>query len=212
MDSLPTGYRPGRLTSLQILERVFPLQARSVLELVLQGCSGDVVSAIEQFLSAQDSVVAQHQVAMAQAYVRGGGDSNGPGSVLPFSPLDGKVSAGGGSLGEGVKSAFTPLHAAFSARSAAFSVNSLLASPPAVYPKPAHNNNPSPSSYPYSAFPHYMPSFVTGANPMFMTSYQQYGAFPARDVSCEDDATSGTGSPVELVCSSTRDKTPPTRE
>jgi len=212
-DSAPTGYRPGRLTSLQILERVFPLQPRSVLELVLQGCSGDVVSAIEQFLSAQDSVVAQHQVALAHAYGRGcgtGGDTSGIGSVLPFSPPLGKMSTGCGNVGEGVKSAFTPLHAAFTARSAAFSVNSLLGgSPSSVYPKPAHNN-PSASSYPYPSFPHYVPPFVTGASPMFVTSYPPYGALPVRDD--DDEATSGSASPIELVCSSARNKSPTTRE
>ena len=60
----PTGYRPGRLTPLEILERVFPLQRRSVLELVLQGCNGDLVKAIEHFISAQDTVAAQHQAAL----------------------------------------------------------------------------------------------------------------------------------------------------
>ena len=60
----PTGYRPGRLTPLEILERVFPLQRRSVLELVLQGCNGDLVKAIEHFISAQDTVAAQHQAAI----------------------------------------------------------------------------------------------------------------------------------------------------
>ncbi|XP_005096932.1 doublesex and mab-3 related transcription factor 3, truncated [Aplysia californica] len=57
----PTGYRPGRLSPLEILERVFPLQRKSVLELVLQGCNGDLVKAIEHFLSAQDTVAAQQQ-------------------------------------------------------------------------------------------------------------------------------------------------------
>ncbi|RUS75257.1 hypothetical protein EGW08_016972 [Elysia chlorotica] len=60
----PTGFRPGRLTPLEILERVFPLQRRSVLELVLQGCNGDLVKAIEHFISAQDTVAAQHQAAL----------------------------------------------------------------------------------------------------------------------------------------------------
>ncbi|CAI9739325.1 doublesex and mab-3 related transcription factor 3, truncated-like [Octopus vulgaris] len=59
--AMPTAFRPGRLTNLEILERVFPLQRKSVLELVLQGCNGDLVKAIEHFLSAQDTLVAQHQ-------------------------------------------------------------------------------------------------------------------------------------------------------
>ncbi|CAL1533511.1 unnamed protein product [Lymnaea stagnalis] len=60
----PTAYRPGRLTPLEILERVFPHQRKSVLELVLQGCNGDLVKAIEHFLSAQDTVVAQQQAVL----------------------------------------------------------------------------------------------------------------------------------------------------
>ena len=133
-NSLPTGYRPGRLTGLQILERVFPLQPRSVLDLVLQGCSGDVVSAIEQFLSAQDSVVARHHVAMAQAYVRDGSHCNGVSIGVPLS-FAGMMTSGCGNTGGGAKSAFTPLHSAFTARSAAFSVNSLLGEPADGVPK-----------------------------------------------------------------------------
>lgn len=52
----PAAFTPGRLTNLEILERVFPLHRKSVLELVLQGCNGDLVKAIEQFLSAQDTL------------------------------------------------------------------------------------------------------------------------------------------------------------
>jgi len=55
----PAAYTPGRLSNLDILERVFPLHRKSVLELVLQGCNGDLVKAIEQFLSAQDTIDAQ---------------------------------------------------------------------------------------------------------------------------------------------------------
>jgi len=57
----PTAFRPGRLTNIEILERIFPLQKRHVLELVLTGCNGDLVKAIEQFLSVQDTFVVQQQ-------------------------------------------------------------------------------------------------------------------------------------------------------
>lgn len=62
----PTAFRPGRLTPLEILERLYPYQRRAVLELVLQGCNGDLVKAIEHFLSAQDTVMAQQQAAIQQ--------------------------------------------------------------------------------------------------------------------------------------------------
>ena len=58
---MPTAFRPGRLTNVEMLERIFPLQKRHVLELVLHGCNGDLVKAIEQFLSVQDTYIAQHQ-------------------------------------------------------------------------------------------------------------------------------------------------------
>ncbi|KAL8597859.1 hypothetical protein ACOMHN_061392 [Nucella lapillus] len=60
-DQPIVAFRPGRLSPLEILERLYPYQRRSVLELVLQGCNGDLVKAIEHFLSAQDTVTAQHQ-------------------------------------------------------------------------------------------------------------------------------------------------------
>lgn len=62
----PAAFAPGRLTNLEILERVFPLHRRSVLELVLQGCNGDLVKAIEQFLSAQDTLDAHGKVETTQ--------------------------------------------------------------------------------------------------------------------------------------------------
>ncbi|XP_071954173.1 doublesex and mab-3 related transcription factor 3, truncated-like [Antedon mediterranea] len=50
-------YRPGRLSPLEILMRLFPLQRKTVLELVLQGCNGDLVKAIEHFLAAKDTTI-----------------------------------------------------------------------------------------------------------------------------------------------------------
>jgi hypothetical protein len=63
----PAAFTPGRLTNLEILERVFPLHRKSVLELVLQGCNGDIVKAIEQFLSAQDTIDAHGKVDATKA-------------------------------------------------------------------------------------------------------------------------------------------------
>lgn len=57
----PAAFRPGRLSPIEILERVFPYHRRAVLELVLQGCSGDIVKAIEHFLSAHDTIAIQQQ-------------------------------------------------------------------------------------------------------------------------------------------------------
>ena len=61
-SSPAVGYRPGRLSYVEILERLFPYQKKAVLELVLQGCSGDVVKAIEHFLSAHDTIIAQQHM------------------------------------------------------------------------------------------------------------------------------------------------------
>ena len=62
----PAAFAPGRLNNLEILERVFPLHRRSVLELVLQGCNGDLVKAIEQFISAQDTIDAHGKIESSQ--------------------------------------------------------------------------------------------------------------------------------------------------
>ena len=56
----PSHYRPEKQNNIDILERVFPHQRKSVLELVLQGCDGDLIKAIEHFFSAQDTLTAQN--------------------------------------------------------------------------------------------------------------------------------------------------------
>ncbi|XP_071490480.1 doublesex- and mab-3-related transcription factor A2-like [Diadema antillarum] len=54
-SSFVSPFRPGRLSPIEILMRLFPHQRKAVLELVLQGCSGDLVKAIEHFLSANEA-------------------------------------------------------------------------------------------------------------------------------------------------------------
>ena len=56
---VPSHYRPEKQNNVEILERIFPHQRKSVLELVLQGCDGDLIKSIEHFFSAQDTLTAQ---------------------------------------------------------------------------------------------------------------------------------------------------------
>lgn len=67
---MPTDFRPGRLSPIEILGRIFPTQKKTILELVLQGCNGDLVKAIEHFLSANDAIYLQqaqiHQQQLSQ--------------------------------------------------------------------------------------------------------------------------------------------------
>lgn len=54
--TIPNEFRPGHLNHSEILTRLFPYHRKEVIELVLQGCNGDVVKTIEHFLCASDSV------------------------------------------------------------------------------------------------------------------------------------------------------------
>ena len=149
-SAVPTAFRPGRLTNIEILERIFPFQKRTVLELVLQGCNGDLVKAIEHFLSAQDTLLAQQQqIGMSSLPGTTSGSRPGVPTEHNFHPYltafshfrQPPVGLNGGSkppLGGGIKSAFTPLspsnsatslgglHSAFTPRSGAFSTDTLL--------------------------------------------------------------------------------------
>lgn len=60
LNTIPADFRPGRLSPLDVISRIFPHQKRSVLDLVLQGCNGDVVKAIEHFLSLNDAMFLHH--------------------------------------------------------------------------------------------------------------------------------------------------------
>lgn len=53
-NSLASSFRPGKLTPIQILSRLFHSESTTVLELVLQGCEGDLIKAIEHFLSVSE--------------------------------------------------------------------------------------------------------------------------------------------------------------
>lgn len=52
------GGGKGQRPPIEVLCRLFPTQKRAVLELMLQGCDGDVVQAIEQLLNCQREVSA----------------------------------------------------------------------------------------------------------------------------------------------------------
>ena len=54
--ALAFSFRPGRLTSQEILQRLFPRQSHFTRNLVLQGCNGDVIKAIEHFLSIDEKI------------------------------------------------------------------------------------------------------------------------------------------------------------
>lgn len=95
---LPADFRPGRLSALEVISRIFPNQKRSVLELVLQGCNGDVVKAIEHFLSINDALMLHQSSAQQQAS-----------AVDVQSQRRREIEQSGPPLLGSVKSAFTPL-------------------------------------------------------------------------------------------------------
>ncbi|GCC23427.1 doublesex- and mab-3-related transcription factor dmd-4-like [Chiloscyllium punctatum] len=89
---------PARMNHLEILQRLFPSEKRSVLELVLQAYHGDVLKTIESFLSAAEAVMNIHLVPSMRQLCSAGALGNG----LSPHPV-GEVSIGG------INSAFTPL-------------------------------------------------------------------------------------------------------
>ncbi len=197
-SAIPTAYRPGRLSHIEILERIFPTQKRTVLELVLQGCNGDLVKAIEHFLSAQDSLAVQQQLTPPSERHSGGGkepkeriNSSHPymAGLSAFSRtaagLNGMSKMPPG-LGGGVKSAFTPLspstypglHSAFSPRAAAFTTDALLGRHPMLptHARPGDTILPHPAGFPYPGLAPIPTSLPTGFGPpLFMTPYRPFG-------------------------------------
>ena len=194
---MPTAFRPGRLNSIEILERLFPLQKRNVIELVLHGCNGDLTKAIEHFLSAQDT--AAHQTAMATSTtspIRH--ETRLPHSFLAahlknsmpksaFSPLT-------------PHSPFTSLHSAFSPRAAAFNTEALLGRAHPAHSRdellPAHHAPP-----PYFNLAH-LPPMPGGFVPPFMfTPYRQM-VLDMTSQSIDRDRPTFNRSPVETDRSS----------
>ncbi|XP_054162413.1 doublesex- and mab-3-related transcription factor A2-like [Oppia nitens] len=163
-NNIPADFRPGRLSSLDVIARIFPNQKRSVLDLVLQGCNGDVVKAIEHFLSINDAMILH---------------SNHPNSGHNYSSafaesqqrrreLETNISPILGSI----KSAFTPLNSgiSLSATSPLFASTrnpSLGPPPPPIFSNmfshspstPYHRDfgtSPSIAPYPNAAAIHYL--------------------------------------------------------
>lgn len=146
VNALPTAFRPGRLSPLEILQRIFPFQKKTVLELVLQGCNGELVKAIEHFLSAGDSMVASnHQSLIApQTQSQNSRSENRfhpyMAAFTPFVMADsmGKLPFGG------IKSAFTPLTSTATSqplsytippRPSLFSADGFMGRTPPIFPQ-----------------------------------------------------------------------------
>lgn len=91
--------RRARLRPIEILQRLFPSEQQSALALLLQGCNGDVATAIEYFLSAGDAVMNVHLVSRVSELCPASNPANG---INP-QPVR-KLNFGG------INSAFTPLH------------------------------------------------------------------------------------------------------
>jgi len=61
MSRSSSDFSPGSRASIEILERIFPLHGRCVLDMVLAACDGDLVRAIEQLLAARDTLRSNHE-------------------------------------------------------------------------------------------------------------------------------------------------------
>ncbi|XP_009285756.1 PREDICTED: LOW QUALITY PROTEIN: doublesex- and mab-3-related transcription factor A2 [Aptenodytes forsteri] len=106
-ERAPSPSAGGRQrTPIDILTRVFPAHKRSVLELVLQGCGGDVVQAIEQILNNRGP-----EKGPEEGWARDGAPSARPPPPPPAPPhrplVAGAMAPAIGTLGS--RSAFSPL-------------------------------------------------------------------------------------------------------
>ncbi len=119
MDS-ESGTGGARRAPIDMLCRIFPHMKRGVLQLILQGCSGDVVQAIEQVLNNHSS---EHSTASTGSGSLGsptegmGGLTTPPGGVTHRPYITAPQSAMGS--GSGLKSAFSPITSLASAASVA---------------------------------------------------------------------------------------------
>ncbi|XP_060697990.1 doublesex- and mab-3-related transcription factor dmd-4-like [Hemiscyllium ocellatum] len=150
----PNQYRdnqlpPARMNPMEILQRLFPSEKRSVLGLVLQAYHGDVLKTIESFLSAAEAVMNIHLVSSMRQLRSTGALGNG----LSPHPVR-EVSIGG------MNSAFTPLHgplpaaAVLAYRRSGLSTSIHSRSPPLFsYPFSGAEYPPMGFLFPYRAIP-----------------------------------------------------------
>uniref|UniRef100_A0A6J0UKS8 Doublesex- and mab-3-related transcription factor 3 n=1 Tax=Pogona vitticeps TaxID=103695 RepID=A0A6J0UKS8_9SAUR len=66
--SLPFGLKANR-PPLEVLKKIFPNQKPTVLELILKGCGGDLVSAVEVLLSSRSSLSGGDRTAESESLV-----------------------------------------------------------------------------------------------------------------------------------------------
>ncbi|XP_063152777.1 doublesex- and mab-3-related transcription factor 3 [Candoia aspera] len=66
--SLPFGLKANR-PPLEVLKKIFPNQKPTVLELILKGCGGDLVSAVEVLLSSRSSIGGGDRTAESEGLV-----------------------------------------------------------------------------------------------------------------------------------------------
>ncbi|CAG2101153.1 unnamed protein product [Medioppia subpectinata] len=159
---IPADFRPGRLSPLDVISRIFPHQKRSVLDLVLQGCNGDVVKAIEHFLSINDAMILHSN------------HTNSGHNYSSFSEAHQRrreIEANMSPILGSIKSAFTPLSSGISLSTS----NSLFGStrnpplgppPPPIFPNMFSSSgaayhrdfggSPSIAPYPNAAAIHYL--------------------------------------------------------
>ncbi|RWS10765.1 doublesex and mab-3 related transcription factor 3-like protein [Dinothrombium tinctorium] len=152
MNDLPSDFRPGRLSAIDLLMRIFPNQKRTIMELVLQGCNGDVRKAIEHFFSLKDAM------ALKQVQAKQNIQANGQ-----MTALRAAESANFGPVLGSVKSAFTPLASNVSL----FAQNSLFASRTNFAPLAPPFVNTLPTSY-HRDFTSLVPQYYNPASVHFL--------------------------------------------